>query len=192
MDPVNSYIENRTPDIEDNFDTASSNWVLTVDYISFWKKSFEEGEMIITGEAKNTLATYFDYVAEVEIKRVSGTGWQGIGWNNGSEGRCRFEVHSDQNVEIWCQENLQDKRIITKTLDRIQNLLKFKVIVKNGSMAFYLNDELLGHYENEQYRLYRNFPPTFFVGTSPDSQQDANTAGIDNFKVWNITGLEIP
>ncbi len=25
-------------------------------------------------------------------------------------------------------------------------------------MAFYLNDELLGHYENEQYRLYRSFP----------------------------------
>ncbi len=179
------YTQNRAPDIEDNFDNPSNTWVLP-NYVGC-EKSFEEGEMIITGEAENTLMTYFDYVAEVEIRTISGIGNQGIGWDNGSAILCRFIVANGQNVEISCDENLQRKIIISKDLYSKKNLLKFKLILKNGFMAFYLNDELLGHYENEQYRLYRSFPPTFSVGTL-----DANTAGIDNFRVWNISDLEIP
>ncbi|HSM23646.1 MAG TPA: hypothetical protein VK856_02155 [Anaerolineaceae bacterium] len=84
------------------------------------------------------------------------------------------------------------KTIISKDLSQKHNLLKFKLIVKNGIMAFILNDELLGHYEDEQFRMYRTFPPRLCVDASPNNEQDVNKAGIDNFRVWNISDLEIP
>ena len=61
------------------------------------------------------------------------------------------------------------------------------------SWLFISDDELLGHYENEQYRLYRNFShPRFLWVPALIVKKMQYTAGIDNFKVWNITGLEIP
>ncbi|HSM23645.1 MAG TPA: hypothetical protein VK856_02150, partial [Anaerolineaceae bacterium] len=98
VNPVIDFVENRSPDIEDNFDTATNTWKLTADYNSDWKISFEEGEMILIGQAKNTLATYFDYVAEVELRRVSGIGRQGISWDNGSAIGCEFKVDNGQHV----------------------------------------------------------------------------------------------
>ena len=45
--------------IEDNFDTASSAWVLKVNYIIVGINPLKDGEMIITGEAKNTFSNLF-------------------------------------------------------------------------------------------------------------------------------------
>ena len=90
-------------------------------------------------------------------------------------------VIDNHGVGIWCN----NEEIIYTELSGGFSQLEYRVIVKGGQMAFYLNDEFLGHYENDQYRLYRNYPPMINVGTWPETPPATqDTAGVDNFRVW--------
>ncbi|MBE0687174.1 MAG: hypothetical protein IH585_14380 [Anaerolineaceae bacterium] len=180
MDPVNSFIENRTPDFEDNFDNSSAVW--KVRPCVWCQKSIVDGEMVVNGVVENTMITYHDYMIDVKIRHINGEG-AGIEFDNGSAGYCKVLVGSrGRSVHISCSDPTD--LIFTHGSTEIVNL---RLIVKGSKIAVIVNQQPVAYIEDDTFRLYRGEKPMVALTTN-----DSGTIAFSNFRVWNLTQLEIP
>jgi len=181
VDPVNSHIENRPPDIEDNFDTASSAWVLTINNYPGWNKSFEDGEMVVNGVVENTMITYHDYMVDVDFRHINGIS-AGIAFDNGSAIYCQVLVGPrGGSVNISCSDPTDFE------LPLSEEIVNLRLIVKGSKIAVIVNQQPVAYIEDEPFRLYRGVNPMVSLTTNQQG-----TIAFSNFKVWNLTQLEIP
>jgi hypothetical protein len=182
VNPIMDYIENRSPDIEDNFDTASSAWVLTINNYPGWNKSFEDGEMIVNGVVENTMITYHDYMVDVDFRHINGIS-AGIEFDNGSAQYCKvFVSKRGESVHFSCSDPTDFE--ITPGSTEIVNL---RLIVKESKIAVIVNQQPVAYIEDEAFRLYRGVNPMVSLTTNQQG-----TIAFSNFRVWNLTQLEIP
>ena len=189
-DPILADIASRPPDIEDDFTSASSAWVLD-DFCANWKKPVENGEMLITGcAAQNTQIKFHDYVVEVDSRPVNCDWFGAIDFDNGSAIGYTLLVGGGG---INLLELPAFIPVLTKEFE-LSSPVHIRLIVKNSQMAFYINGEPVGYFENKKFSLYRGVYPTIklVAGGWAEGFEGAMVIAYSNFKVWNITNLEIP
>jgi tetratricopeptide (TPR) repeat protein len=188
-EPVLAYISDRPPDIQDQFQSSSDAWQIGHRDVTIWQKSTENGEMLLRGvQAQNKSIVFHDYVAEITIRPPRGTQTTsyGITFSNGTGD---FSAISIQTCGFYITNDWFDSKCMGKIFSgniKVQTSLKFQLIIKGGRIAIYINDEPMVYYEDDRYRLYRGDAPQFYLETG-----DA-TIAFSNFKVWNITRIEVP
>jgi hypothetical protein len=178
-EPILAEISSRPPDLKDDFFHDTGAW--KIHWQAEWRKSIRNGEMILTGGNIHYQGIKFhDYVVEVKARQVE-AGIHGIEFTNTprvsiSGFYCKLTVGHffcsvDQPAFNW---DVPFRTVNTLT-----------VIVKGGQIAAYVNQQPIGYFEDDRYRLYRGSVP--YVGLSSE-----NVAAFSEFKVWNITKLEVP
>ena len=181
VNPVMDYIEDQTPDFEDDFEKSSAVWVLHS--VSRHQKSVVDGEMIVNGAVENTMITYHDYMVDVNIRHINGY-HAGIEFDNGSNVYCKVLVgYWGQSVHISCSDPTEFE--LTRGSSAFVNL---RLIVKGSKITVIVNQQMVAYIEDDKFRLYRGEKPTVSLTTN----DDASTTAFSNFKAWNLTQLEIP
>jgi hypothetical protein len=189
-DPILADIASRAPDIEDDFTTASSAWVLG-GWCADWRKSVKDGEMVITGcPVQNTQITFHDYVLEIDSRPVNSDLLADIHFDNGS---ARWYMERVDNGGV----NIHDVSSNIPTLSKESSFsspVHIRIIVKKSQMAFFVNDEPIGYLEDKKFSLYRGIYPTIELISDSNFVNNGGEAvmAYSNFKVWNLTNLEIP
>jgi hypothetical protein len=191
-EPILAEIASGPPDIEDKFGFDTGAWVLA-GWQADWRKSVKNGEMILTGgNVQHQGIKFHDYVIEVKARQVE-SGWHGIAFANyprdlrrppPDQGgfNCSFKVFNT-NAHFGCG-------ILGEQTDINQEVTfyparSFLLIVKGGQIATYLDGQPFGYFEDDRYRLYR--------GTIPKAGLFSSSVhAFSEFKVWNITKLEMP
>lgn len=196
-EPILTHIASRPPDLEDHFGWATDAWVVP-HFQAEWRKSVRNGEMIISGgNIRFQGVKFHDYVVEVKAREIR-AGWYGIEFANyypfqhppsGQGGiSCSFQV-LDTNVDFGC--NLGFHEELTNFNEEIIHnpVHAFLLIVKGGRIAAFLDEKPIGYIEDDRYRLYRDSTP--YVALFSDMGSEGIHA-FSEFKVWNITKLEVP
>jgi hypothetical protein len=180
-EPILTEIASRPPDIEDNFGFDTGAWKLAT-WQAEWRKSVKNGEMILThASAQHQGIKFHDYVVEVQARQVE-AGQHGIQfintpWDSKNSGiYCKLTVgHFGCSVE----QPAFNKDVPFRPVN------SFLIIVKGGQIAAYLNGQPFGYFEDDRYRLYRGSVPYVALNSS-------GVHAFSEFKVWNITKLEVP
>ena len=77
-----------------------------------------------------------------------------------------------------------------------ENIFHLRLIVKGARIAFYVNQEPLLFFKNEDFRLYQGdsekLVALFSNANDTPSDPDPIGAAFSNFKVWNLTHIEVP
>ncbi len=181
VDPVLDYVENRSPDFEDNFEKNSTIWKLPD--TSEYQKSVVDGEMLVNGFVENTMITYHDYMIDVNFRHVT-AGIGGVEFDNGSLVVCSLWVVNDlETVHFSCSDPSDFK--ITPGRSKMVNL---RLIVKGAKIAVIINQQPIIFIEDENFRLYRGEKPRILL----NSYDGDRTIAFSNFKAWNLTQLDIP
>jgi hypothetical protein len=196
-EPILAEISSRPPDLEDNFSHDTGAWIVP-HFVAEWRKSIKGSEMIITGGVIRYQGINFhDYAVEVKAREIE-SGNHGIDFANyypfqhppsGQGGiSCNFQVW-DTNTHFGCSIDFH-KEFININKEIIQSRVHtFLLIVKGGRIATYLDGKSIGYFEDDRYRLYRDSVP--YVGLFSDMKMESVHA-FSEFKVWNITKLEVP
>ncbi len=193
-EPILAEISNRPPDLEDNFMAKSGGWSWDTDVFGAWRKKIQDGEALLNNAAiYNKQISFHDFAVEVEIRHVSGQGQGILGIGNGSQ----------IGYDLWIQSN--SASIFRSKGEGKENSLVFAgdfqrtskvhvlVIVKGSRIAFFVNRQTFSYFEDEIYRLYRGTSPLLFLQAHGHGIDDDNTKyAFSEFKVWNITKLEVP
>jgi hypothetical protein len=189
-DPILADIASRPPDIEDNFTSESSAWVLG-SWCADWRKSVENSEMVITGcPVQNVQMTFHDYVLEIDVRSVNSPLLADIHLSNGSA--IGYMVRVDNSLA-----NIHDVSSSIPALSKESSFsspVHIRIIVKKSQMAFYVNDEPIGYFEDKKFSLYRGIYPTIELKSDSNFMNNGGEAvmAYSNFKVWNIADFEIP
>jgi hypothetical protein len=194
-EPILAEISSRPPDLEDNFGWDTDAWEISHrDVTVNWKKSLKNGEMLLTGvTVQNHSIKFYDYVVEVNIRPTRQTTDHGYGieFSNGMGDfsgnnivscgiRFRNNTANSGTFFSYCVGQQFEGEIT------LRPAFLFRLIVKGGRIAIYVEDKPLVYYEDDRYRLYRGGAPQFYLGAG------AEAIAFSNFKVWNITKLEVP
>lgn len=189
-DPILADIASRPPDIEDNFTSASSAWVLKGNIGNDWQKEVIDGEMVITGWSVDRQINFHEYVLEIDARPVKSNMLADIYFDNGSA--IGYKLRID-----YGSANVYDGNSSVPSLSKESSFsspVHIRIIVKKSQMAFYINQEPLGYLENKNFYLYRG--PYTTIELSADRSLDNNEGeavmAYSNFKVWNIADFVIP
>jgi len=189
-DPIQAYIANRPPDIQDQFQSATEAWEFAFrDVTKDWQKSTKNGEMLLRYVmVQNKSIVFHDYVAEITIQPPKGTQTTGYGITF-SNGTGDFSAYNIQMCRFSITNNEFDSRCMGKNFSgniNSQPPWRLQLIIKGGRIAIHINDEPMVYFDDDRYRLYRGDAPQFYLGAGPEA------VAFSNFKVWNITKLEVP
>lgn len=189
-DPILADIASRPPDIEDDFTSTTSAWGMKGNIGNDWQKEIIDGEMVITGWSVDRQITFHDYVLEINARPVKGIMLADIFFDNGSAIGYKLRV-GDTSAEIY--DAGSSIPMLSKEFS-ISSPVHIRIIVKKSQMAFYINQEPIGYFENKKFSLYRGVYPTIELSADRNLENNEGDAVIaySNFKVWNITSLEIP
>lgn len=178
-EPILAEISSRPPDLEDNFGWDTGAWKFHGQ--AEWRKSIRNGEMILSGgNIQYQGIKFHDYAVEVKARQVE-AGIHGIEFTNAPRDfiggfYCKLTVG-----HFYC--SVEQPAFNWDAPFRTVNTLT--VIVKGGQIAAYFNQQPIGYFEDDRYRLYRGAVP--YVGLVSEK-----VAAFSEFKVWNITELEVP
>jgi|GEM_PF-4407530 len=185
-EPVLANISGRPPDIQDQFQSSSDAWEHQNNSYITWQKSVKKGEMLLAGvTAYNHSIKSHDYVVELSIRPTIETSqqWYGIDLLNRDDygGRPAYRFRTDSSMFYFeCREQRFEEEITLRP-----NFL-FRLIVKDGRIAIYIDDKPIIYCKDDRYRLFRGDPPTFSITVGLD------TVAFSDFKVWDITSLRLP
>ncbi|MDO9088274.1 MAG: tetratricopeptide repeat protein [Anaerolineaceae bacterium] len=181
VNPVLDYIEDRSPDFEDDFEKSSVVWVMHS--VSRHQKSVVDGEMILIGAVQNTMITYHDYMIDVNIRHINGY-HAGLEFTNGGNVYCKVLVGFwGESAHISCSDPTDFQ--LTRGSSAIVNL---RLIVKGSKITVIVNKQPVVNIEDDKFRLYRGEKPNVSLTTNDND----STIAFSNFKAWNLTQLEIP
>jgi hypothetical protein len=192
--PILADIAKSAPDIEDDFEQPSRAWVLD-DWCSDWRKSYENGEIVITRcHIRHSEMHFTDYVVEVDGHFVSGPNPGSMGNALGfqfMDNLCGYYVSYFGGVEALCNKFQGDQIVTTGSgFGNIgfgaENTNHLLMIVKDTRFAFFLNGQPVGYFEDKAI-----LPGGMSLGTQGGDTLDI-IAAFDNFKAWDITDLEVP
>jgi tetratricopeptide (TPR) repeat protein len=194
-EPILAYIDSHEPDISDDFTGNLNQWAdlgITQmeivedapDRIGFADKTgdstrqfwISDGELFIRNATLTHRNTSFnDYVIEVELRPGSEGfgGSQGIIFNNNT---C-FVYYLGPFVNFSCD----GERLYQANLSNT-NAQKIRVILKGSNIVFYLNKQPKKYWKTEN----PGFVNPFVLFASNE------VAAFSNFKIWDITDLELP
>jgi hypothetical protein len=185
-EPILTHIASRPPDFEDDFEPRSNAWAVA-DWGADWRMKFESGKMVVTECYMNYQGIKFnDFVVEVTVSWVSGRGDIGIMFR---DELCRFWIKPDFGMEAYCQKVVSGKMERTNIILKEYkisgpNLVQLRLIAKGGRFAFYLDGKPMGYFEDETMSIGRQL--ALMV-----ERQDT-TGAFDDFKIWDISDLNIP
>ncbi|HSG42012.1 MAG TPA: hypothetical protein VLA72_02550, partial [Anaerolineales bacterium] len=184
--PILTYISDRQPDLEDNFESRSGVWA-PADWCADWRMKYESGKLLVDGcYIQYKGAPFTDYVVEVSSSFVSQRGEIGILFR---DDLCRMIISQDFGMEASCERFINGELTTTDIIKKeyhpqSSNPFHLRVIAKGGRFAFYLDGEPVGYFEEEALKFGSQLELTFEVG---------GTIGtLDDFKIWDISELEIP
>jgi hypothetical protein len=187
-EPILVEISSRPPDLEDNFGWDTGAWVVAP-WGAEWRKSIKNGEIILSQVSVQYQGIKFhDYVVQVRVRRIE-AGWHGIEFGN-------YPVHPPSEVGFSCLFKVLGRNAHFSCslagkftdIDReiaTQPIHTFLLIVKGGRIATYLDGKPISYFEDDRYRLYRDIAPSFWLSSG-------SVHAFSEFKVWNITKLEVP
>ncbi|MBS3954302.1 MAG: hypothetical protein KGZ88_15245 [Methylomicrobium sp.] len=189
-EPILAEISNRPPNIEDDFEQSSENWLQVSTYHDISPSKgykYENGKLLVTDWPAYYRGVRFtdDYVAEVDVQSLPGLRAWSLGFGFRSNGSCSFMVTHDSQMEAVCRrvqdgipshwlrlpiENVGDSRTV-----------RLRLIVKGNRFAFYVDGKPMGYFEHE-----------YFETDHAWLQSYPSYGAFDNFKFWDISGLKIP
>ncbi len=182
-----AYIADQTPKRVDNFETLSSFWNWT--NCESNNRYVSDGELFL--KDCETTADYIyilDFVAEVNVRIEQGYGSVGLKMGNKSD--CRINIgnvgtgpySSSLNMSAYCKDSDLGSGYIPYS--STMNLL---IIVKGNDFAYYINQKPMGFAENQ---LIPGFYPN--IGLYSQKNEGVLIGAFSDFKLWDITGLDIP
>jgi len=186
-----AYIDSHDPDIKDDFSEASSQWILadifdlgTID-VSINPEDrnfyFENGELFLSNTAVNVRGSSFgDYVIDVDLRSEYGDHEKGIIFLNNS---CAFYIRGPL-YELICDREVLYKNAFNYT----PNTIKIRLILKGSGLLIYINENPLPYFTVEN----PGFLYPFALYADHGAGNSRNIAAFSNFKLWNITNLELP
>jgi hypothetical protein len=185
-EPILVYIAKKQPTFEDDFEQPSEDWAYApgmnagADPVN--KYEIKNGKLYVSFEAYRRGFQFDDYVVEVDAQSQRNTD-HGLGFNF-RQGSCIFWVFHDLHMEASCWDIASRGHggpvgNIKKAIDNIGNnsMLHLRLIAKGTYFAFYVNGNPMGYFEHE------------FLNTG---NAMLNPGIYDNFKVWDISDLNIP
>lgn len=193
-EPILAEISSRPPDLEDNFLTKSGSWSWETDVFGAWKKNIQDGEALLNNAAiYNKQISFHDFAVEVEIRHVSGQGQGILGIGNGSQIGYYLRIQSNSASIFRSKGEGKESSLVFEGDFQRTSKVHVLVIVKGSRIAFFVNQQTFGYFEDEIYRLYRGTSPLLFLQVQGYGIDDDNTKyAFSEFKVWNITKLEVP
>jgi serine/threonine protein kinase len=185
-DPVLAYIAGQPPDFEDDFEPTSNAWAIA-DWCAAWRMKYENGRMVVDEcYMKYQGESFNDYVAEVTISWITGRGDIGMEFR---DGLCRVRIKPDFGMEAFCEKVVGGEVKPTDLLLKEYNIsssrtVRLRVIAKGGRFAFFLDGKPMGYFEEEVMSTGRQLELMV--------EKQGSTGAFDDFKIWDISNLEIP
>jgi len=188
--PILADIRARPPDFEDTFGVRDRGWSV-VPWCASRVMSIEDGRLLLRECAVGyTRVNFRDYAIEVEVGHESGPREGGADIDFRNRG-CWFRLNWDGRVEAECGDKPSGEDV-RKTL-RMQDfdwggaeMVRMLLIAKGTQFAFFLNDEPFGFLEHAGYRA----GGWYLGGGGTDGGTLDTVLAFDNFRIWDITGLE--
>jgi hypothetical protein len=193
-EPILTHIASRPPDMEDNFMTKTGGWSWETDVFGAWRKNIQDGEaLLINAAISNKQISFHDFAAEVEIRYVSGQGQGVVGIGNGSQIGYNLYIQSNSASILRGTGEGKERSLMYEGDFQRTPKVHVRVIVKGSRIAFFVNQQPFGYFEDETYRLYRGASPLLFLQANGYRIDGDNTKyAFSNFKVWDITKLKAP
>jgi len=184
--PILAYLSNRQPDFEDDFESKSSAWAVA-EWCADWRMKYENGKLLVDEcYIQYQRDSFNDYVADVTLSLVSQKGEIGMKFRNGL---CHIVFSQNFGMEASCEKVINGKMTTTDIFYKDYNLhnsgaAHLRLIAKGGRFAFYLDGEPAGYFEEDAINTGKQISLTVEVG---------GTIGtFDDFKIWDISEVEIP
>ena len=189
--PILDVIASRPPDFQDDFGSAGS---------AGWKEDFCTGSMeIVDGELFFTNCRIYrsnidwsDFALEFDIRYVEGTtpsSYFSFHFRDIGNAGHSITISINGDVRIAFADGAKGFNEVSfeggaLPANQTNHIL---LITKGSRFAFYLNGKPFYYTENDVYRYGR----CVFYAENPGSNAQAILA-MDNFKIWDISDLEIP
>jgi len=189
-EPILAYIEERPPEVEDQFEVEVENEIDT--YNDMWvfdptcptdsrSLSVKDGELSTNCQLVNQAVTFKDYVIEVDVY---------VGSQFQQYIPTEFPINTNScliNTGIYLIDVRCDEKIKLHSFISVQTGWKnLRLIVKGSSAAIYLDEKPIGYFEIENKGLWG------FKSLGSNSRLYNTQYKFSNFKAWNLTDFNFP
>jgi hypothetical protein len=180
IEPILAYIDNRSPDVEDDFSVESPNWQ---SYDIKSTKGYINNELRIEDGGFLNLRTDFlvDFVLEIDFRPDNG-GFSGVY----APGFMKFSISSNGQWELkgdgyyFSYYNYYSSGFVQSSAN-----YQLQVLLKGTQIVFIVNKEPIIYIDHEPWEIEGRPPLNSYLWSD-------GVGFFDNFKYWDISQFELP